>query len=287
MLAIYKKELKSYFNSMTGYLFIAFFLAIVGLYFVIYNMMYSYANFEYVLDSITFVFVILIPIITMRIMAEERKQRTDQLLFTSPISMEKIVIGKFLATITIFLISIIVIMFYPLILSQFGEIEFKLAYSGIIGFALLGIAYIAIGMFISTLTESQAVSAVVTFIVILITNLMTGIANILPTDNLSTCIIFSIILLIICLIIYLITHNTIFTSSIWFIFQFILVLLYIIKPSFYDGLTVKTFSWFSVVDKYSNFINGILDISSVIYYLSIVFVFLFMTIQALKKRRWS
>lgn len=96
MLAIFKKELRSYFTSMIGYLFIGFFLAIVGVYFMAYNLQGGYANFEYVLNSMVFVFVILVPILTMRLLAEEKKQKTDQLLFTSPLSVSKIVVGKYL-----------------------------------------------------------------------------------------------------------------------------------------------------------------------------------------------
>ncbi|MDF2950626.1 MAG: putative rane protein, partial [Anaerocolumna sp.] len=117
MLAIYKKELKSYFTSMTGYVFIAFFLIIIGIFFVIYNLLNQLANFEYVLSDVSFIFVILVPILTMRLMAEEKKQKTDQLLLTSPVPVSHIILGKFLAVITVYFISIAIISFYPLIAS--------------------------------------------------------------------------------------------------------------------------------------------------------------------------
>lgn len=164
MLAIYKKELKSYFTSMTGYIFIAFFLVLIGLYYVVFNMINMYANFEYVLSGVSFIFVLLVPILTMRLMAEEKKQKTDQLLFTSPLPVSKIILGKYLAVLTVFLVVMGIVCLYPLILLQFGAVPLKVAYASILGFSLLGAAYIAIGLFISALTDSQVVAAVVSFI---------------------------------------------------------------------------------------------------------------------------
>lgn len=287
MLAIYKKELKSYFTSMTGYVFIAFFLVIIGLYLVVYNMINRYANFEYVLSSISFIFVLLVPILTMRLMAEEKKQKTDQLLFTSPLPVSKIIMGKYFAVFTVFLTVMGVVCLYPLILLQFGAVPLKVAYSSILGFALLGAAYIAIGLFISTLTESQVVAAVVSFVVILITALMDGLVTMLPTDNKSAWIIFSIILVVICFITYIMMHNITVSMSVGLAGEIALTIIYLIKPTMFDGLVVRVFDWFSVIARFDNFVMGVLDLTAAIYYISIVFLFIFLTVQAIKKRRWS
>lgn len=287
MLAIYKKELKSYFTSMTGYVFIAFFLVIIGLYLVVYNMINRYANFEYVLSSISFIFVLLVPILTMRLMAEEKKQKTDQLLFTSPLPVSKIIMGKYFAVFTVFLTVMGVVCVYPLILLQFGAVPLKVAYSSILGFALLGAAYIAIGLFISTLTESQVVAAVVSFVVILITALMDGLVTMLPTDNKSAWIIFSIILVVICFITYIMMHNITVSMSVGLAGEIALTIIYLIKPTMFDGLVVRVFDWFSVIARFDNFVMGVLDLTAAIYYISIVFLFIFLTVQAIKKRRWS
>lgn len=287
MLAIYKKELKSYFTSMTGYVFIAFFLCIIGIYYVAYNLVGSLANFEYVLSSASFLFVLLVPILTMRIMAEEKKQKTDQLLYTSPLSPTSIIMGKYLAVITVFLIAMAIVSLYPVILLQFGNIPLKIAYGSILGFLLLGAAYIAIGLFISSLTESQLVAAVVSFVVMLITVLMSGIVEMFPKDNKSALIIFSVIVILICLITYVVMHNITISLSLGIIGEIILMVIYFIKPSLFDGLVVRFFDWFSVIDRYNNFLMGMLDLSAVIYYISIVFLFLFLTVQSIKKSRWS
>jgi ABC-2 type transport system permease protein len=287
MLAIYKKELKSYFTSMTGYVFIAFFLLIIGLYYVVYNMISQYANFEYVLSSVSFIFVLLVPILTMRLMAEDKKQKTDQLLFTSPITEFKIIAGKYFAVLTVFLVVMGIICLYPLILTQFGAVPLKIAYSAILGFCLLGAAYISIGLFISTLTESQVVAAVVSFVVILITALMDGIANMLPTDNKSAWIILSVILIIICLITYVMMHNLTISLSIGILGEIAFTITYMLKPTLFDGIVIRIFNWFSVIARFDNFVMGVLDLSSVVYFLSIIILFLFLTVQAIKKRRWN
>ncbi len=286
MLAIYKKELRSYFTSMIGYLFIGFFLAIVGVYFMAYNLQGGYSNFEYVLSSMIFVFVILVPILTMRLLAEEKRQKTDQLLFTSPLSVNKIVIGKYLAVLTVFISAMGITMFYPLILSKYGTVSFKLAYTGILGFVLVGAAYLAIGLFLSALFESQAIAAVVTFVVLLITYLMQGIVSLLPTSNQAAWIIFSIIALMIAVVTYFMVRNSAVAIGLGVILEAICAIVYFVKPSLYDGLALKVFDWFSVIDRFDNFMNGILDLTGIVYYISIVVIFIFLTIQSLNKRRW-
>ena len=286
MLAIFKKELRSYFTSMIGYLFIGFFLAIVGVYFMAYNLQGGYANFEYVLNSMVFVFVILVPILTMRLLAEEKKQKTDQLLFTSPLSVSKIVVGKYLAVFAVFVSAMVITMFYPFILSKYGTVSFKLAYTGILGFVLVGAAYLAIGLFLSALFESQAIAAVVTFVVLLITFIMQGIVGLLPTSNKAAWLIFSVIALLIAVIIYFMINNVTVAISLGVVLEAACAIIYFAKPSLYDGLVVKVFDWFSVVDRFDNFMNGILDLTGIVYYISITVIFIFLTIQSLNKRRW-
>ena len=124
MLAIYKRELKSYLTSMVGYLFMFFVLLIAGIYFSAYQLSAAYPKFEYTLNAMTFVFLIAVPILTMRVLAEERKQKTDQLLLTSPVSVSGIVMGKYLALVTIYAIPIAVLATYPLIMAKFGTVAF-------------------------------------------------------------------------------------------------------------------------------------------------------------------
>lgn len=287
MLAIYKKELKSYFTSMTGYVFIAFFLVIIGIYFTVYNLLNQYANFEYVLSSISFIFILLVPILTMRLMAEDKRQKTDQLLYTSPLPIGDIIIGKYLAVFTVFLVVVGIISVYPLILTAFGSVPLKLAYSAILGFTLLGGAYLAIGLFISSLTESQVVAAVISFIVMLLTALMDGIIGLFPTDNKSAMMILWGIILLISFITYLIMKNITISIGTVIVLGCVNTVLYFIKPTLFDGILIKIFGWFSVVERFQSFLNGLFEVASVVYYISVIGVFLFLTVQSIKKHRFS
>lgn len=287
MLAIYKKELRTYFTSMIGYVFIAFFLVIIGIYFYFQNLFMGNAKFEQTMNAVTFIFVLLVPLLTMRLMAEENKQKTDQLLLTSPVTAGSIVIGKFLAVFTIFFTVMAIICTYPLIMNQYGDVPFASAYAGILGFTFLGGAYLAMGFFLSALTDSQVVAAVITFIVFIFTAFMEGIAGIFPADNKTAYLVFSVILLIICGIFYLMMHNLTISVSIGFIGELALTAAYLLKPVLFDGLVIKVFGWVSVIKRFSTFYFGVLDLTSVVYYLSIIFLFLFLTTQVIKKKRWS
>lgn len=286
MLAIYKRELKSYFTSMIGYIFIAFFLVIIGIYYVIYNLVYGYGNFEIVLSSVSFLYVVLVPILTMRIMAEEKRQKTDQLLLTSPIPPYQIILGKYLAVITVFTAAIGITCFYPLILLQFGNASLNTAYTSLLGFFLLGASFIAIGVFISSLTENQIVAAVISFIVILLTTIIDGIVGIFPSDNKSTWIILSVIFLFLCYLTYVVIHNIFFSLILGIIGEVLITGIYFLKPSFFDGLIVKIFDWFSIVGRFESFYMAIIKLSDLVYYISIIFLFLFLTVQSIKKSRW-
>ena len=178
MIAVYKRELRSYLTSMIGYLFIFFILLLTGIYFSAYQLGAAYPRFEYTLSALTFVFLISVPILTMRVLAEERKQKTDQLLLTAPVSIEKIVFGKYFALVTIFAIPMLIMCLYPLLMTKFGTVSLGAAYTAILGFFLLGCANLAIGVFISSLTESQVIAAVLTFVILFAFYMMNGILRI-------------------------------------------------------------------------------------------------------------
>lgn len=187
MIAIYKKELKSYFHSFIGFLFMGITLFFVGLYYTVYNIMYGYPYFSYSLESVLFIFLISIPILTMKILAEEKKQKTDQLILTAPVSVGRVVLGKFLALSTIFAVPLLIISVYPLILTMFGSAPLGEAYLGLLSFFLYGETCIAIGLFVSSLTESQVIAAVLTFVFLFIGYMMSSLCSLISsTGNLLT-----------------------------------------------------------------------------------------------------
>lgn len=183
MTAIWKREFRSLFWNMTGWLFIGITLALFGLYFFVYNLYSGYPYVAYSLSAISFVFLITAPLLTMRVFAEEKKTRTDQLLLTSPVSVGKIVLAKYLALATVYSICILVICVAPLVLRLFGEVPLLETYVAIWGFWLYGLACIAIGTFVSALTESQVISAVVTFVLLFVGYMMAAICSVLSNGG--------------------------------------------------------------------------------------------------------
>ena len=287
MLAIYKKEMRAYFNSIIGWLFGAFFLVFTGIYYYLYNLYYGYTNFGYSLSSISLIFILLVPMVTMRIVAEENKQKTDQLLFTSPVSVEKIIIGKYLAVISLFAMVMLILCTYPLILLMFGEVNLSMAYASIFGFFLLGSAYMAVGLFISSVTESQAFAAVLTFVVVLFTYLMDGIASLFSTSAQTAWGLFAFLLLLVAVVIWIAMKNQIVTGVFVLVSQGALAGIYFFAQELLDGAIADVFSWFSIASRYEDFVYGIFNVSSVAYYISIMVLFNFLTIQVIKKRRWN
>ncbi|MDO4167938.1 MAG: ABC transporter permease [Eubacteriales bacterium] len=288
MLAIIKKELRQYFYSMVGFVFLAFFLAIIGLYTWAGNLSQGIGNFEATLGNLTFIYVILIPILTMRIVAEENKQKTDQLLYTSPISLSKVILGKYLAVMALFTIGILVISLYPLLIHSYGdEVRLSLAYSSIIGFYLLGAANIAIGLFISSLTESQVIAAVVSFIVLLLSNMLSSIATMLPSDSLSQAVILAVVWIAVCVAVYNMLKNVIVTGILAAAGEILIWVIYFVKSSLYENLLTKVADVFVVSSRYTDFELGILKYDAIVYYLSVIFIFVFLTIQVIKKKRFN
>lgn len=287
MLAIYKKELRAYFNSIVGWLFLAFFLAFVGIYVYLYNFMKGYTFIGYALSSITLVFALLVPMVTMRIMAEEKRQKTDQLLLTAPISIWKIVLGKYLALVTLTGIAMAIICVYPLIFSRFGIVNFAMSYSAIFGFFLISCAYMAIGLFISSITESQAFAAVMTFIVVLLTCLADGIANLIPPTAKAAWITFSVFLALLAVWMWRVIKNTTVALIAFAVAEGVLTIVYLLKGALFEGTVSKVFGAFSILSVYDQTVAGVLELRLPVYYLSIAFVFCFLTYQNIRKRRYS
>lgn len=223
MRAILKHELRNYFNSLPTYLFCAFLLGFVGIGAMLYNIQSAVANFEYVLQFVSIGMAIIIPILTMRTISEERRQKTDFLLYSLPIRISDIVAGKYLATLIIFLIPMCIISFYPLIFSQFGDVYLPTSYGSLFAFFMMGAAMIAFGMFVSSLTDSQAMAA--------------GIAIV------------------------------------------ILLLNYFKIPAFMEKI--------SLFEKFDGIVNGVFDIGTIVFYLTVIIFFLFLTVQSLERRRYS
>lgn len=287
MLAVYKKELRSYLTSMVGYVFIAFVLLILGIYFTAYNLQYASPDFGATLSSVTFLFLIITPILTMKILAEEKKNRTDQLLLTSPVSVWKVILGKYLSMVTIYAIPVVISAFYPLIMGRYGVISYPMAYVAVVGFFFLGCAQIAVGLFLSSVTESQVIAAVLTFGILFCSYMMDGIESFFSDTAVSSMVAFLIIAFVIGIVVYQLTKNIIFSSCVGGVLVIGVAAVYFIKPTVFTGLIQKFLNLFAIANHFDNFVGGIFDVTGIIYMLSVVCIFVFLTVQCIQKRRWS
>ncbi len=232
--AIYKRELKSYFTSPIGYLFVGLFMYFCATNFIDGPVLTQLADPFYTFRAANMLFVFLIPILTMRIFSEERAKKTDQLLICSPVSVSKIVLGKYFGAMSVFAIALALSIVFPVTLSFFASISFKEVLSSYIGITLLWGTAIAIGTFISALTENQIVALIISMgfflIIFLIDSLATSFIN--------------------------------------------------------NPFILKLVSWISILERYDEMQTGILDTGSILYYLSLTFSFLFLTVRVIDQRRY-
>lgn len=257
MFAIFKKEMRSYFINPVGYVFVGIFLALSALlccYTTIQSNSYSASAYFTIM---IFALVILIPMLTMRSFAEERKLKTEQLLLTAPVSITSMVLGKYLASLAMFVGCVLVscVNFIPLYITGHIEREgdpYSITHIGpvtseivgsVIAVILIGAAFIAIGLFISSLTENQLSAAVITIAVILVMVVM-GMVNDIGSDA---------------------EGNRLISN---YVVRFVI-------------------DWISVFSRFGNFTYGIFDFSALIYYLSLAGVFIFLTVRIYEKRRWG
>lgn len=287
MLAIYKKELKGYFTSFLGYLFLSFLLIFVGIYQYVYNLSMEFANFAYAVSGISTFFLLLVPMLTMRVLAEEKRQKTDQLIFTAPVSVTRVILGKYLALISVFAVGMAIVCVYPLILRNYGDTNLSIAYSTILAFFLLGCTYMAIGMFVSSITESQVFAAVMTFVVILFTWLIDLVIEMLPTDYLTAYFVLFGCTAVIAAVLYLLMKSFLVSGLALLLGGGALTALLLAEPELLDGSLERVFGWISLLARFENFKYGIFEGSAYFYYLTLTFLFVFLTIQAIKKRRWE
>ncbi len=287
MLAVFRKELATYFTTSVGYIFMGVFLLISGILFTagsIFRMSSDYSNF---LASLIMIFLLVVPLLTMKIYSEEKRQKTDQLLMTAPQPTAMIVAGKFLAAVTLFLVTLVITGLYPLLLSFHTKMDTAQIIGTYIGFFLLGCSFISIGIYISSLTDSQAGAAILTFCMLIITWIVDFIGAYMPVTVLSGVIFALILTALACFWMYSATRSIIAAVIPAAAGLVIILILYLINKDLYINLIGKSLSWFSLTRRFSNFPLGILKLDAVIYYLSFSGFFLFLTTQKIEKQRWS
>ena len=235
MLSIYKREMRSYFTGVIGYVFLVLFLALGGGIFCLTTLFAMSAEVSNFFTYMLIVSAVILPLLTMKSFSDERKAKTEQLLLTAPVSITGMVLGKFLAALTMFAGALFVNSLYFLILYRYAEVKTAHLIGNFVALLLVGMTFIAIGVFVSSLTENQLTAAVGTMAIIL---LFLGIGII----------------------------NSLLPASFWLRYVFDCV---------------------SIFTRFQTFVNGYFDLSSLLYYVSVTVVFVYLTIRVYDRRRYN
>lgn len=287
MTAIFKREFRSYFTGMVGYAVAAVSLFFLGLYFTNRNLLYQSSDFAGVLYTTTLILLFLLPAVSMRSFAEERGARTDQLLLTSPVSIPAIVAGKFLAQLAVFCVPLTAAAVMPLILTAFGKVSLISAYAALLGYILLGGACLAVGTFISCLTENQIVAYLASFVVLLIAYLMNGIKTMFTSGNILAFVVFALVLLAVSAAVGVVCKNILAGGAVLAVGAAALFALFILRPAWLLSAFDAVLTALALFAPYAEIIGGSFSLPVILYYLSVIGVFLFFTGQTLERRRWN
>ena len=287
MTAVLKHELRSYFHSFTAYVFGAFLLAIVGIGAMLYNLQAAVSNFEYVLSFGTIIFVVIVPILTMRVIAEERKQKTDQLLYSLPITTTQVSLGKYLALLVIYLIPLAIISIYPLIFAQFGDVYLPTSYGSLVAIFIMGAALVALGVFISSLTDNQGLAAGIGIAIILFNYYSVSLSEYVSSTSFGSVIALAVLIFALGAIIRYVTRNEMLAYGIVLGLLAVVCIMSYVDPSAFEGLLPDLMKRLSLFDRFNTFVSGVFDLTAIVYYVSVIVFFLFLSVQSLEKRRYN
>lgn len=287
MIAVWKHELRSYFHSLTAYVFGAGLLLAVGLGAMLYNIEAAVSNFEYALSYFSIIFAVIVPILTMRVIAEERKQKTDQLLYSLPITTTQVIVGKYLALLVVYLIPLCVVALYPLIFSQFGDVYLLTSYGSMLAFFLMGAALIALGVFISSLTDNQGFAAGIGIGVILLNYFSVSLSEYVSATAFGSVAALCVIILALGAVIKHLTKNETLAYGVCFVLVAAVAITNFVNGGVFEGLLPSIMTKLSLFDRFTGFVNGVFDLTSIVYYASVIVFFLFLSIQSLEKRRYN
>lgn len=287
MKAVFKHELRQYFDSMTAYVFGAFLLLFIGIGSMLYNLQSAVSNFEFVLNFASIVFVVIVPVLTMRTLSEERKQKTDQLLYALPISTTQVILGKYAALLLVFLIPLCFVALYPLLFSQFGEVYLPTAYGSLFAFFLLGAALIAVGVFLSSLTDNQGLAAGLGIGAILLNYYSVSLSEYVSSTAVGSLVTFAVLIVCLGLIIRALTRNDMLSIAVGLVLLAALIGVYALDGTALEGLLPDVMKTLSLFSRFSVFVNGVFDLTGVVYFLSVTVFFLFLAVQSMEKRRYN
>ena len=284
MIAVFKHELRNYFHSFTAYVFGAFLLAIVGIGAMLYNLQAAVSNFEYVLSFGMIIFVVIVPILTMRVIAEERKQKTDQLLYSLPISTVQVIMGKYLALLVVYLIPLLIISIYPLIFAQYGDVYLPTSYGSLAAIFIMGAALVALGVFISSLTDNQGLAAGIGIAAILFNYYSVSLSEYVSSTSVGSIIALALFALIIGAIVRYLTRNEMLGYGVTLVLIAAITVTSFIDPTVFEGLLPKIMRQLSLFNRFNTFVSGVFDLTAIFYYISVIVFFLFLSVQSMEKK---
>ena len=287
MAAVFKHELRMYFQTLTAYVFGAFLLVVVGIGAMLYNLQAAVSNFEYVLSFSSLVFAVIVPILTMRTLAEERRQRTDQLLYSLPISTLQVILGKYLALLAVFLAPLCLIAVYPLVFAQFGEVYLPTSYGSLFAFFLLGAALLAVGLFLSSLTENQGFAAGLSVAVILFNYYSVTLSEYVTATAQASALALFVLAAGAGLLVKALTRSENLAIAVGLPLMAAVVIVYFLDAGLFEGLLPDIMSALSLFERLNVFVNGVFGLTAVVFYLSVAAFFLFLSVQSLEKRRYN
>ncbi len=285
MSAIYRKEIRVYFSGMFAWIIAAVLLFFLGLFTALFNLLTGFSGISYTLSSMQWVLLVIIPLLTMRAIAEERHSRTDQLLYSLPIRLRDVVLAKYFAACTVFLLPTLVYALYPLILSGFGELSLATAYTALFGYILMGAALISVSLFVSSLVENQIVAAVLSIAAVLAIVFISTIATLLPSGALASFVLCILGALGVGTLILLSSKNL--TLGLLVAAALILptAIVYIINAELFESLVPNALLSLDLFSRWSAFSFGHFDLPSTVFYLTFIGFFLFLTVRSMEKRR--
>ena len=287
MKAVFKHELRQYFDSMTAYVFGAFLLLFIGIGSMLYNLRSAVSNFEFVLSFAAIVFVVIVPVLTMRCLSEERKQKTDQLLYSLPITTTQVVLGKYGAVLVVFLLPLCFIALYPLMFAQFGDVYLPTAYGSLAAFFLLGAALLAVGVFLSSLTDNQGLAAGLGIGTILLNYYCVSLSEYVSSTATGTAIALVVLIAALGFLVKTLTRSTPAGAGTGLLLLALLGLCYALDSTALEGLLPAMMKKISLFERFNTFVNGVFDLPNVVYFLSVTLFFLFLTVESLEKRRYN
>ena len=287
MEAVFKREFRSLFTSVTGWIYLTVLFIMCGIFTMANSFLGLSPQFEYVLSSMPLFLLVAVPVLCMRSLAGEKRARTDQLLYSLPLKMSQIVTGKYLALAAVHGIACLVMGLVPVILSLFGKVHFGSAYSALVGFLLLGAVLIAVNLYISSLLSNQAAVCFTGIAAGFLLYLMSGLASLFPSTAGWSYFALAVVAVVIGGIVFLLTKNWLAGLGTGLLLFAGLTVLYAVRSSLFEGLFPKLIKYLAIFDRMNSFVNGIFDLTAVVYYVSLAVLFVWMATQAMDKKRWS